>query len=124
MFRMGQYGMRTIANWFGNIKTNNTETHCTLKNLRIEKGFETATSLAKVSGLNPSSYSQIENGAYKPNFKNQKKIADALGVAVEEIFPPERESKVNLVVIHESPSKIESMLRNQYGDKLLPRQAL
>ncbi|MDF2535844.1 MAG: helix-turn-helix protein [Bacillales bacterium] len=121
---MGQYGMRTIANWFGNIKMINTETHCTLKNLRIEKGFETATALAKVSGLNPSNYSQIENGAYKPNFKNQKKIADALGVAVEEIFPAERESKVRLTVIHESPSKLEVMLRKQYGDKLMPRKCL
>ncbi|MDF2535509.1 MAG: helix-turn-helix protein [Bacillales bacterium] len=121
---MGQYSTRIMANWFGNIKVNSVKNHLTLKDLRISKGFETATSFAEACCLNPSTYSQIETGGHIPNPKHKKIIADTLDMDIEEAFPPKEESKVKLTVIHESPSKLEVMLRNQFGDKLQPRQAL
>lgn len=55
-----------------------------IKILRVERDL-TLQELAKKSGLNIATLSHIENGKVKPHGKTLKAIADALGVAAEEI---------------------------------------
>lgn len=110
------------ANWFGNIHTGDFKSY-TLKDLRLEKGFKTSKDFAEHAGLSCGSYAAIELGYYKATASKQILIAKALDMTVEEVFPKQRESKVKLTVIHESPNNIEAMLQKQYGDKLQPRQA-
>jgi DNA-binding XRE family transcriptional regulator len=123
MFRMGQCGLRIMANWFGFTKVKNIESKCTLKKLRIEKGFETVTAFAKATGIHPATYSAIENHQYEANAKFKQAIATKLGMTIEEVFP-ERKSKVNITIIHETPNNIETMLQKQYGNKLMPRKVV
>ncbi len=53
-----------------------------LKAAREKKGF-TQSQLAERSGLQPSAVSHFEAGRRAPSFDNLKKLADALGVAID-----------------------------------------
>jgi transcriptional regulator with XRE-family HTH domain len=53
-----------------------------LKTAREKKGF-TQSQLAERTGLQPSAVSHFEAGRRSPSFDNLKKLADALGVAID-----------------------------------------
>lgn len=42
--------------------------------------------LAEKSGIKQSTISQYECGSRKPSIKNAKRLADALGISLDEIF--------------------------------------
>jgi transcriptional regulator with XRE-family HTH domain len=53
-----------------------------LKTAREKKGF-TQSQLAERAGLQPSAVSHFESGRRSPSFENLKKLADALGIAID-----------------------------------------
>lgn len=57
----------------------------TLKELREKKGMSQAE-LSKTVGLQQSTISQYENGSRMPPMTKAKKIADALGVSLDDFF--------------------------------------
>ncbi len=57
-----------------------------LRRLRKERGL-TQAKLAVQAGLDPSSLSQIETGARRPNTRTLEKLAGVLGVEVADLFP-------------------------------------
>jgi transcriptional regulator with XRE-family HTH domain len=57
-----------------------------LRKLRRERGL-TQAQLAVQAGLDPSSLSQIETGARRPNTRTLEKLAGVLGVEVRDLFP-------------------------------------
>lgn len=57
----------------------------TLKELREKTGMSQAE-LSAVVGLNQSTISQYENGSRMPPMTKAKKIADALGVTLDDFF--------------------------------------
>ncbi len=57
-----------------------------LRRLRKERGL-TQAQLAVQAGLDPSSLSQIETGARRPNTRTLEKLAGVLGVEVAAFFP-------------------------------------
>ena len=57
-----------------------------LKSIRMEKGFS-QKEIAEKLGVSQPSYAQYENGKRNPKAETIKKIADALGVSIEEINP-------------------------------------
>jgi len=115
---------RLPANCFGVTKVSNLKKYLTLKDLRISKGFKTSISFSNACGINVSTYSQIETGVHTPNLMHKKAIAEVLDMDIEDVFPTKQEPKINLVVIHEHPDKLEAMLQSRYGDKLMPRKAV
>jgi transcriptional regulator with XRE-family HTH domain len=57
-----------------------------LRRLRKQRGL-TQAKLAVQAGLDPSSLSQIETGARRPNTRTLEKLAGVLGVEVVDLFP-------------------------------------
>lgn len=57
----------------------------TLKELREKKGMSQAE-LSETVGLKQSTISQYENGSRMPPMTKAKKIADALGVSLDDFF--------------------------------------
>jgi len=57
-----------------------------LKSIRTQLGLS-QRKLAKKAGLSPSLIAQIELGQKQPSWHTADKIAAALGVPLEEIFP-------------------------------------
>ena len=57
-----------------------------LKSIRMEKGFS-QKEIAEKLGVSQPSYAQYEPGKRNPKAETIKKIADALGVSIEEINP-------------------------------------
>lgn len=57
-----------------------------MRKLRRERGL-TQARLAVQAGLDPSSLSQIETGARRPNTRTLEKLAGVLGVEVRDLFP-------------------------------------
>jgi len=57
----------------------------TLKELREKNGMSQAE-LSKEVGLKQSTISQYENGSRKPPIEKAKKIADALGISLDDFF--------------------------------------
>jgi len=55
-----------------------------IKNLRISAGL-TQEELAQRIGVKKQNISRYENGRVEPNIRTAKKIADALGVTIEEM---------------------------------------
>lgn len=62
-----------------------------LRRLRKERGL-TQAKLAVQAGLDPSSLSQIETGARRPNTRTLEKLAGVLGVEVADLFPKAQSS--------------------------------
>jgi len=56
-----------------------------LREARKERGLS-QVDLVKISGIRQSTLSQYENGQRLPTIGNAKKLADALGMTVDEIF--------------------------------------
>ncbi len=59
-----------------------------IKEIIAIKGLKTTFVIKKV-GMSTSSFYEIMNGKTVPNLKNARKIAEALGVSLDEIFPRE-----------------------------------
>ncbi|MFA1512697.1 helix-turn-helix transcriptional regulator [Priestia aryabhattai] len=60
----------------------------TIREKRLEKKWS-QTYLSQLSGVLQPTISQIENGTRQyPTFENMKKIAEALGLRLEDIFLP------------------------------------
>jgi len=59
-----------------------------VKEARFKKG-KTQIQLFKETGMWPSRISYIENGYMKPSKKEKKKLANALSVEVDWLFPKE-----------------------------------
>ncbi len=57
-----------------------------LQEMRVSKKLK-QVELAQQSGVSVFKLSVFESGAARPGRENAKKIADALGVKIEEIFP-------------------------------------
>lgn len=60
----------------------------TIKELRLAK-FMTQRELSAASGLTEASISRIETGRHVARLKTLRKLADALGVAPEDLVPAE-----------------------------------
>ncbi len=59
-----------------------------IKEIIAIKGLKTTFVIKKV-GMSTSSFYEIMNGKTVPNLKNARKIAETLGVSLDEIFPRE-----------------------------------
>ena len=59
-----------------------------LKEFRFFKGISQPL-LALETGIQQSKISLIENNLLVPREEEKKKIADALGVSIEKLFPPQ-----------------------------------
>lgn len=57
----------------------------TLKELRVNKGLS-QVELGNKVGLKQTTISQYENGSRKPPLSMAKKLSDALGVTLDDIF--------------------------------------
>ena len=57
----------------------------TLKQLRAKKGLS-QTELGHKTGLKQTTISQYENGSRKPSLSIAKRLSDALGVTIDDIF--------------------------------------
>lgn len=57
----------------------------TLKQLRTNKGLS-QVELGQKAGLKQTTISQYENGSRKPSLPMAKKLSDALGVTIDDIF--------------------------------------
>ena len=66
-----------------------------IKRLRKEKGL-TQKGLAEKIGVSTAFISQVENGISKPSDDNLKKIADVLGVTVNELEKEKSSSPVSI----------------------------
>ena len=55
-----------------------------LKSIRKQKGF-TQVSLSVFSGVNRVSIAKYETGKAEPNLETARKLADALGVTIDEL---------------------------------------
>lgn len=55
------------------------------QDLRKQK-FKTSTEFASVVGISPSCVRKWESGASRPQTKDLRKIADTLGVSVEQLL--------------------------------------
>lgn len=114
---------RVQANWFG-ITRSDKIARVTLRELRIAKGFDRAKDFALAIGINTTTYSMIESG-YGAGKENQKLIADALDLPIEQIFPSrEKKKPVEIRIIHEPVDKVEAYLKAKYGNKLITRSVL
>lgn len=51
----------------------------------------TQEELARAAGLSRSMIANIERGAYLPRKRARRKLADALGVPLEDLFEPPRD---------------------------------
>lgn len=60
-----------------------------LNKIRLERGL-TAQQLAKAAGVWPGQVYRWESGAMVPDVASRDRLAEALGVHVDEIFPPRR----------------------------------
>lgn len=60
--------------------------------LMAKKGL-TVVDLSNLSGIDRVSITHWENGVRSPTLKSAYKISDALGVSVQEAFPPENEEQ-------------------------------
>lgn len=60
--------------------------------LRIARKGLTQWELTLKTGISQTRISLIENGYVKPTEDEKVKIAEALGLKVEEVFPPDDES--------------------------------
>lgn len=58
-----------------------------LRRLRLAKGFS-KTQLAEIAKLSRPAYSDIESGKTEPRVNNLRKIADALGVGIQDVVAP------------------------------------
>lgn len=56
-----------------------------LRTIRKEKGF-TVTEVAELADLSAGFVSQVENGSSNPSLQSLKRIGDALGVAMGDLF--------------------------------------
>jgi len=56
-----------------------------LRDKRLKEGLS-QTRLAAKAGVNPATVNQIERGARTPSALTLQKLANALGVGIEEIF--------------------------------------
>lgn len=61
------------------------ETPLRVKELREARDIS-QTRLAGISGLNPTTVNQIEQGTRQPSARTLAKLADALGVSVRDLF--------------------------------------
>lgn len=60
-----------------------------LNKLRNERGI-TLIRLAELSGVSKSTLNNIENGKTSPTIDQMEKIANALGVKIEELYDSEK----------------------------------
>ena len=51
----------------------------------------TQLELAAITGINNSSISNYEDGKHYPNANNARKLADALGCTIDDLYPKENE---------------------------------
>ena len=63
-----------------------------LRAYRLETGLSQAK-LAKLAGITEAGYQKLEYGHYKPRHTTAQKIATALGVPAETLFPVEKNGK-------------------------------
>ena len=63
-----------------------------LRRIRLEKGL-TQTALSKITGITINSFSSWETFRQYPHEYAAKKVADALGVTLEEMMKPTEEKK-------------------------------
>jgi len=63
-----------------------------VRDLRVAHLWKTKT-LARKARLDPSTISRIESGGRTGNLLTQERIARALGVPREEVFPPEEDQE-------------------------------
>ena len=111
---------RTPASWNGNIKSSNENKFdgSNLTQLRIEKGFDTATKFAIAAGISLSTYSPIEAKGVMPTMLNKLKIANTLGVSIDEAFPPAVTNELPVKLTRADKEVLEAQLRMKFGDKL------
>ena len=69
-----------------------------LAGLRVMRGL-TQSDLAKVIGKSQCWYWMIESGMVNPSESDAKKIAEALGVNVDSLFPLSEEAAVDLMLV-------------------------
>ncbi len=74
-----------------------------LKELIESKGFKSLRDFARQSKIASTTLSDIASGRTSPNRSSKEKIASALGMKVEEVFP-----------VKESTSNISSLSNNSY----------
>ena len=63
-----------------------------LRETRLRLGL-TIVELAKKSGVDPSAISRIERGLRKPKAETLRKLADALGVPLDWLYPSQKEGE-------------------------------
>lgn len=63
-----------------------------IKRLREKRGYS-QEELAEIVGLEYQTISRIETGYYFTNFENLRKISNALGVQIRDLFEPENTIK-------------------------------
>lgn len=117
---MARESSRCMANWQGNIyctPTDNTNKYSRLQQLRIDAGFKTSKSFAKVAKLDINTYSRIEHGNQLASQTQKDKIANALKMEVEKVFPI-RVHAVKINTTYKPLDQLEKELFLQYGDKL------
>jgi len=63
--------------------------HNRLRELRLERGWQ-QVKLAVEAGVSPSTIGNIENFGYRTADERKQRIAAALGVEVDDIWPPDQ----------------------------------
>ena len=92
------------------------------KNLRyyMDKKGITGEELAQKIGVATSTVIHWANGRRFPkNEEYIKKIADALGVAEQDLFAPEKKEKIAIEEFMKNPTKYQQYIEDKY-DKLPP----
>jgi len=64
-----------------------------IREVREAKGIR-KEELAAMSGLSFSLVSSVERGDHTPSLKNSRRLAEALGVSVDDLFPPAESAEV------------------------------
>lgn len=59
-----------------------------LETWRAERGKMSQEKLSELTGISPTTLSKWENGKSSPTMKNLKKVADALGISIDDIRLP------------------------------------
>ncbi len=88
-----------------------------LRKKRMEKGLQ-AKDMAYALGIDPSSYSRIENGITKITIEIAKKISEKLQIPINE-FIDNSESKYEIKNGNNSPFAIENSNLSMHNEKLL-----
>ncbi len=98
-----------------------------IRELRKDKGL-TVTELAKSVGCSPSFISQLERGKVSPSIATLKKITDALGINIVDLFLPTNHREPVVLREHERIEtslkkwrvKVQLLVRSTEGKKMQP----